>query len=309
MGCWVVHPGSQRDALYRWQEGLARAFVRLDAEAVGVSGVFGGCVDQVRAGDLQVSRVAADAHRVIRRKEHAARARQDMVFANLQVAGRGAVSIGRGQWSVSPMDLCLVPTSDPYQIHHTAPFELISIAIPSRVLPKDLSLGPIALSNSAVGREIAAVLVGLARLARALPENGDSLMMQILSTLQLAASVEEEQMPNDPSVLRAAVEAHIARRHNDPNLSASPLAAAFGVSERRLHALFHGTGQSVGMRIEAARMVTARRLLETGGLPISQVAARAGFRDTAYFTRVFKRAHGQSPREWRGARLSKTSAQ
>ncbi|QPH53687.1 helix-turn-helix domain-containing protein [Pontivivens ytuae] len=304
MGSWTVQPDTHVTALRRWQSGLARAFVRLDAEAVGSRDLFGGRIDQVRAGRLRVSRVAADAHRVIRRREHVAQASRDVVFVNLQIAGRGGITLGNTTWDAAPMDISVVPTGEPYAIQHGSAFELISIALPAETLPESFAPGRLALSAHAAGRELAGMIASLARVARTLPDDGKALEAQFLGALQLVAAVNAHRAHEDHTTLRAAVKAHIARRHGDPSLSAAPIAAAFGLGERQLHALFAGTGRSVGERIEAARMETARGLLEDTDLPVSTVAARSGFRDPAYFARVFRRAHGMSPRDWRAAQSS-----
>ncbi|MEM7491350.1 MAG: helix-turn-helix domain-containing protein, partial [Pseudomonadota bacterium] len=180
----------------------------------------------------------------------------------------------------------------------------ISFALPLDDLPRGLGMGVTPLSRSGAGRELAGVLAGLAALAERLPEASAALEGQIRQTLGLAARLAPTRGADDAEVLRAAIAAHIARRHGDPDLSAAPLAAAFGLDPRRLHALFEGTGRSVGARIEAARLAAAARLLEETDLPVSQVARRAGFRDPAYLSRVFRRRHGASPRDWRAARSS-----
>ena len=42
----------------------------------------------------------------------------------------------------------------------------------------------------------------------------------------------------------------------------------------------------------------AKHLLRSYGLKLDEVAARCGYRDTAYFCRVFKRATGLSPHQY-----------
>ncbi|MCQ2134374.1 MAG: AraC family transcriptional regulator [Bacteroidales bacterium] len=47
------------------------------------------------------------------------------------------------------------------------------------------------------------------------------------------------------------------------------------------------------------RIDIAKRLIEEGGLSISEVAARAGFNDRANFSRQFRRTAGCSPSDWK----------
>lgn len=294
MQTWRVN--SPNDGLRSWQHGLAAAFARLDAESLG-SNDFRGKIEQATLIDGQVSRVRATSHRVLRRKEHVAARRRDVVFVNLQVSGRGSVDMPGLSFDTAPMDLSIVATSDVYSIAHAAPFELISFALPQDGLPANLKPGLKRLSQSAAGRELAGVLAGLSALAMRLPDGATTLEQQIRGALALVGSISREDTGDD--ALREAILAHIARQHGQHGLSASPLAAAFGLSERQLHLLFEPTGQSIGARIEVARLETACTLLRTTRLPVSTIATQSGFRDPSYFARVFRRKFGVSPRDWR----------
>jgi AraC family transcriptional activator of pobA len=62
------------------------------------------------------------------------------------------------------------------------------------------------------------------------------------------------------------------------------------------------TGHAASQLIEERLVREARRNLVYTNLPISTVAFALGFEDPAYFSRVFARATGQSPRGFRRAR-------
>jgi AraC-like DNA-binding protein len=46
-------------------------------------------------------------------------------------------------------------------------------------------------------------------------------------------------------------------------------------------------------------MAEARALLAETNLPVAEVARRVGLSDPGYFSSLFSRTHGTSPREWR----------
>jgi AraC family transcriptional regulator, transcriptional activator of pobA len=48
-------------------------------------------------------------------------------------------------------------------------------------------------------------------------------------------------------------------------------------------------------------MAEARTLLADTDLPIAEIAGRVGIGDPGYFSRLFGRTHGASPRAWRGS--------
>jgi AraC-like DNA-binding protein len=59
------------------------------------------------------------------------------------------------------------------------------------------------------------------------------------------------------------------------------------------------TGRTVQEWIADRRMGEARRLLTDTHLPIAEIAQRVGLPDPTYFTRLFRRTHKVSPRDWR----------
>lgn len=63
------------------------------------------------------------------------------------------------------------------------------------------------------------------------------------------------------------------------------------------------TGSTPGKYLTQRRLDYAQELLRTTGLPITEVALRAGFCDSSHFARMFKRAVSMSPRAFQlGAR-------
>ncbi len=63
------------------------------------------------------------------------------------------------------------------------------------------------------------------------------------------------------------------------------------------------TGRTVQEWIIERRIAEARRLLAETDLPVAEVARRVGVPDPGYFSRLFRRAHGASPRKWRGRQV------
>jgi AraC family transcriptional regulator, transcriptional activator of pobA len=61
------------------------------------------------------------------------------------------------------------------------------------------------------------------------------------------------------------------------------------------------TGRTVQEWIIERRMAEARTLLSETTLPVAEIARRVGISDPGYFSRLFRRTHGASPRNWRGS--------
>lgn len=84
------------------------------------------------------------------------------------------------------------------------------------------------------------------------------------------------------------------------HLSASDYAGMLSVTSTHLSRIMRqATGRSASATIEARVIREARRNLAYSNLSISEIGYQLGYSDPAYFSRVFRRATGQSPREFR----------
>jgi AraC-like DNA-binding protein len=89
---------------------------------------------------------------------------------------------------------------------------------------------------------------------------------------------------------------------SDPSLSPDSIAAGTFISTRQLHKLFHAEQVTVSQWVRDRRLEACRRQLADPGdsrLSVSDIAASWGIFDAAHFSRIFKQAYGQSPREYR----------
>ncbi len=85
-------------------------------------------------------------------------------------------------------------------------------------------------------------------------------------------------------------------RHGD----AAHYAEALRVPQSALaRALTAATGHGTKELVTERRMLEAERLLRFSDLTVGELAFRAGFSDPLYFSRAFKRRHGESPSEYR----------
>lgn len=83
-------------------------------------------------------------------------------------------------------------------------------------------------------------------------------------------------------------------------ISLKTIAVRFAVSPAYLGHLFHTqTGEYFNDYLASVRVDTARRLIADTTLRVSEIAERTGFSSQAYFNRVFRRAYGTSPGEYR----------
>jgi AraC family transcriptional activator of pobA len=114
------------------------------------------------------------------------------------------------------------------------------------------------------------------------------------------ATQSERRDADDPALrlyraFVAALERDFARHH-----SAAYYADALRVPQAALsRALAEVTGRTTKELITDRRMLEAARLLRFTSMNVGEIAYRAGFEDQLYFSRVFKRATGDSPSTYR----------
>ncbi|HLP93853.1 MAG TPA: ATP-binding protein [Saprospiraceae bacterium] len=93
----------------------------------------------------------------------------------------------------------------------------------------------------------------------------------------------------------------VIREHLDqPEFDGNELARKIGFSTSQLHRKLTAlTGLPAGRYIYQIRLGIARDMLKRKDLSISEVAYQTGFSDPAYFTKLFTKTFGQSPRKYR----------
>jgi len=113
------------------------------------------------------------------------------------------------------------------------------------------------------------------------------------------ASTETLAHP-DPTIRAALVYIH---RHLNKAFGAAETAEAIGVARSTLDHLFtEKLGRSIGTEILSQRLLRAKRLLKDGSVQLKDIAAACGFCNASYFTNVFRRKTGLTPKAWRKKR-------
>ena len=119
-----------------------------------------------------------------------------------------------------------------------------------------------------------------------------ALLLRLLVTL--ARSAEEKREGS----LRASLR-HISAFYAT-DIAISDLAKMENLSVSRFHALFkEQTGQAPGQYILGLRMASAKDLLTATDLSVKQIGILCGYTDPHFFSKIFKKAVGVSPTDFR----------
>lgn len=106
-------------------------------------------------------------------------------------------------------------------------------------------------------------------------------------------ALQKEAGQNDD--LSRKVQAYILENYRDPDLNVSLTGQHFHMTPSYLSTIYKKqTGSSMLEFINQVRLEEAERLLEQG-LSVTEVAQQAGFRDSTYLIRVYKKKRGITP--------------
>jgi AraC-like DNA-binding protein len=111
--------------------------------------------------------------------------------------------------------------------------------------------------------------------------------------------LDEEREPAEPESRAKVMLRYLKAQCHHP-LDRQSAAAALGVSPGYLGTIIkRETGKPFQTVLQEMRLEHARWLLAHSDLGVEQVALRTGFSSSNYFSQVFRKAHGTSPRQWR----------
>ena len=100
---------------------------------------------------------------------------------------------------------------------------------------------------------------------------------------------------------------YIESNYADSDLSLEQVSSHVGLSKSYFCSLFHKVeGTTFKLYLMDLRMRHARRLLATTDKKIYEIGCEVGYSDTAYFNRIFKRANGMTPLQFRNSDAHKS---
>jgi len=286
-----------------------RTLVRpmFDVEIEGRADTFEGKAEVVAVGESLIARTRAQAQSFRRDAGRLRESDWDHIVLQHYTSGGFCGVNGDRELALAPGDFSILDLSRTLETRAT------SFANLTLVVPRDQwqsFLPGITTCSSISARE--AIAPNLSRHLRALFDNTGEMTPE-----EFAAGVEavgavlsgQKDMGGASSASRASIAASLRERLIDwlaGNLSREDLdprtiAAACGVSRATIYRLAQIDGGLMAMvqklRLEHARDLLAARHRQA--LPIAEVAARAGFRSNAHFSRAFRRRYQITPRDFR----------
>jgi AraC-like DNA-binding protein len=165
-------------------------------------------------------------------------------------------------------------------------------------------------SKTGVGPVVGAFLSSAFELARTLDDNSASRLADTLPHVLAISLGTLTQEPITRSRLtifqRERVKDYVRRHIRESSINCDAIAKAVQLSPRYLYDLFADEPLPIMRWVWSERLNNCKRELSLGALrnkSIGEIAYSWGFRDLAHFSRSFRAAFGQSPRNFRNQSL------
>jgi len=294
-----------------WADWIDRLFGGLDSDLYGDTD-FDGRMTTVRAGDIVLTRLEANRHRVMR-SSSLARA-SDVGYLKIVAPWVGCAGVeqqGREAW-VTPDQWSIYDTTESYAVANPVRVEHLIVMLPKvQIAERGLALDPLMARRLGGSGGVARLALETMRSAwRELPGMsetaargvGDAITQLVhLAMLDLAGigtAVTQRE------ALRERIKQHVGEHLGDPGLSVDSIALALNCSRRHLYNAFAEEPDGVAGYILHRRLDACRNALASGAnahRSLTDIAFAFGFSNMAHFSRVFRARLGVPPSDFRRA--------
>lgn len=300
-----------RERVGLWTHWIDRLFHGLGSDLYGDTD-FDGRMATVHAGDVVLTRLEANRHRVMRSPSLV---RQSEVgYLKIVAPWVGCAGVeqkGREAW-VTPDQWSIYDTTDAYAVANPVRVEHLIVMVPKeRLVERGLALDPLMARRLGGSGGVARLALETMRNAyKELPGMSEAAAKGVgeaitqfvhLSMLDLAGigtAVTQRE------ALRERIKQHVSDHLGDASLSVDAIALALNCSRRQLYNAFAEEPDGVAGYILRRRVEACRRAFDDrtqGQRSITDIALEFGFSNMAHFSRVFRAHLGLPPSDYRRA--------
>jgi AraC-like DNA-binding protein len=266
-------------------------------------------VNMAEVGPIKLCRLKVGPHRIDRTSALIRHNDLGLVKVTLQVKGRLRIEQDGCTASLQPGQWTIYDTSRPYAACNEEPVEVLALLIPRAAFlgRRDmLRGGPRVFPWSHGVARIAYDYIGsLFEQASNLDRDVGSGVAQVamdLVQMALHENLRETHALTVRQMLRARLQAYVARTLKDPGLSIGMIADAHDCTKRYVHMIFAEGEETLSQYILHRRLDRCSEdLRRTDRLQrsITEVAFSWGFNSSTHFSRAFRERFGVSPSEYR----------
>lgn len=301
------------DTAGAWTDWMSRLFFGLESDLYGDT-TFDGHLHTSHAGDVVMTKLEANRHRVIRSTRLSRSS--DASYLKIVAPWQGSAAVeqaGRQVW-VQPGGWAIYDTTGSYEVANPERSQHLIVMLPKEpLIERGLRL------DALMGRQVGGAS-GISRVAldtmrstfQELPSMTDEaargagdLILELvrLSLLELAGrGTATTQLEAFKDRIRDFIGQHL----RDPLLSIDRIAQALNCSKRHLHDAFADEEDTLAHYILRRRLQACMRDLKRPDYlqrTITDIAFSWGFNNGAHFSRAFRDHTGMSPSDFRAAAL------
>lgn len=301
-----------------WREWIWKHFGGLKSDLYGDID-FDGHMASARAGDVILTKLEANRHRVVRTAGMARASEAGYLKIVAPMQGRAGVEqMGRQAW-VGPGGWTIYDTTGCYAVENPERVEHLIVMVPkAQLTERGLALDNLMARHVGGASGISRVALATMRstyqelpnMSAAAAHGAGELIAQLvrLSLIELAG---QATALTQREALKDRIRAYVAVNLRDPALSIEQIAHALNCSKRHLHNAFAGGDDTLASYILRLRLQACiREIQQTGpqSRGITGIALSWGFNNLSHFSRVFREHTGQSPSAFRQASVAGAEA-
>ena len=303
-----------------WREWIWSHFGGLESDLYGDTD-FDGHMASVRAGDLILTKLEANRHRVVRTQDMVRASEEGYLKIVAPMKGcAGVEQMGRQAW-VTPGAWTLYDTTGSYAVANPQRVEHLIVMVPkAQIVERGLRLDTLMARPVGASSGIARVALTTMRSTfQELPHmsadaaRGAGELIAQLVRLSLIELSGQHTALSQREVLKERIRSYVELHLRDPGLTVAQIAQALNCSKRHLYNAYADEAQPLASHIQHLRLQACLRELQhpiADSRPITEIALSWGFNNPSHFSRVFREHTGMSPSEFRQqAQASRTRLQ
>jgi AraC-like DNA-binding protein len=301
---------AERDRAPQWSEWVFRHFGGLQSDLYGDTS-FDGHIASSHAGDVILTRLEANRHRVLRTGSLARHS--ETAYLKIVAPWQGSASVQQQGREACARDGAWViyDTTASYEIDTPERCDHLIVMVPKEdIADRQLRFDGVMarrLGTSGISRVALETMRNtyqeLPNMSEAAAQGAGELIKQLVRlSLQELSGLDTSLTQRE--ALRDRIRTYVQQHLRDPALSVDAVARALNCSRRHLYNAFAGEGESIAAYIQRLRLQACIRDLQQAGphgRPITEIAFSWGFGNLSHFSRVFRDHTGKSPTEFRAS--------
>lgn len=296
-----------------WVDAICDAYVQLDCQPHDVSGSpMQGQIQQNSLSSVDVSVIDASPQSILRTKSLISRSNEEVFIVSIQAKGTSQISQDGRTAELHPGDFGIFDSTRPYTLIYPQGLHLITLKAPRRIVLSQLpNVGELTARKVSGAKGAGHLLLTMIQtllndIGDLDPMSYDAVSTGVIDILTAGLRTLDAGARPTPTALTnyhlERLRAHVRENLRDSSLSVQSTARALQMSVSSIYRVLETQGETLAEMIWNQRLERCRKELadpQMASHSVTTIAFRWGFSDASHMGRLFKRAYGLSPRDYR----------